>query len=102
MKKFFIQVGVGLLLAFVTLTSNLQAKDYDYAELLLKDLEEMEDAVRAILKVEGDVKAQAGEALKLIFSRPDNDNLREKVLPYVRSNLPSPEDLEALEIKLVD
>lgn len=72
------------------------AANYKYSELVIKDYDEMLEMVQTFVNKakevggedgmgnEDEAKSQLREALKLIFSRPDSDNMVAKLVPEVR------------------
>lgn len=90
-----------LVMTFLTITT-AQAANYKYNELLIKDYDDMVSLVHNLIKkgqkaesAEGDdeetnnseaIEAHR-EALKLILSRPDSDNMTAKLMPEVRREL---------------
>lgn len=83
---------------FVLLTFAIPsfAANYKYNELMIKDYDEMLEMVQSFVKKakeaagedgmanEGEALEHLREALKLIFSRPDSDNMVAKLVPEVR------------------
>lgn len=77
------------------------AENYRYSSLIIKDYDEMRQMVQSRIKKAKAVAEGAGEdsgkdaeavehlrdALKLIFSRPDNDNMVAKLTPDVKREL---------------
>lgn len=83
-----------LILTFVALFSLTSAAAmFRYSELMIKDYDEMHRMVREMVaksrKAEGDAESiePLREALKLIFSRPNSDNMIAKLIPEVRREL---------------
>ncbi len=84
---------LALLLAF---TWSAIAENYKYNELIIKDYDEMQEMVRHFVDRARDAAGEDGtsnedeavgylrEALKLIFSRPNSDNMVAKLVPEVR------------------
>ena len=84
------------LLALISFSIPAFAANYKYNELMIKDYDEMLEMVQSFVKKAKDAAGEDGtandgeaieqlrEALKLIFSRPDSDNMVAKLVPEVR------------------
>ncbi|HMN68830.1 MAG TPA: hypothetical protein PKC28_09865 [Bdellovibrionales bacterium] len=87
-----------LSLALFVFALPAQAAQFKYNELMIKDYDEMTAMVQGLVKKaralnsdDGAVDSEAiehlREALKLIFSRPNSDNMIVKLMPEVRREL---------------
>jgi hypothetical protein len=92
------------LLSFLTILTH--AATFKYGELMLKDYDEMQKMVQDFIKKSQklqnpnseettDATAPLRDALKLIFSRPDSDNMVAKLVPDVRRELSNLNAFEA-------
>jgi len=85
-----------ILLFLFALSLPAQAANYKYNELMIKDYDEMLEMVQSLVSKaktaagedgtanEDEVVGYLREALKLIFSRPDSDNMVAKLVPEAR------------------
>ncbi|MGE4133721.1 MAG: hypothetical protein AB7F86_18940 [Bdellovibrionales bacterium] len=84
------------LVLVLTLSGLAQAADYRYNELIIKDYDEMQEMVQVFIDQaraaggedgtgnEDEAISQLREALKLIYSRPNSDNMVAKLVPEAR------------------
>lgn len=105
MKKLSMSKKI-LILCSAWLWSNpLWSADYNYAELQIKNFDEMQTLVNArVKKAEGIANQNVSEAknilkdaLQLIFSRPNSDNIVTKLVAPIRSTL---KNIETYELTL--
>lgn len=97
------------LLTFATFVFCLQAQAgllFNYSQLALKDLDQMNKLVRD--KVQESKKSSSGkvvplkEALQAVYSRPNDDDLIDKVVTPLRTNLDESEAWEKTLSQLTD
>ncbi len=88
-------------LLLTILCTSAWAENYKYNTLMIKDYDEMNSLVQAHIKKarefsdgsgaatsrDGEAIEQLREALKLVFSRPNSDNMVAKITPEVRREL---------------
>lgn len=85
-------------------SSPLFAANYNYADLQLKNFEEMQSLVNSRVKKAESVanrdvneaKIILKDAMQLIFSRPNGDNMVSKLLPPIRSTLKNIEAYDSI------
>jgi hypothetical protein len=89
------------LLLLIAFSAGAAAESYKYNTLMIKDYDEMSQLVQAHVKKarsisdgsgedtsrDGEAIEELREALKLIFSRPNSDNMVAKLTPEVRREL---------------
>lgn len=94
------------LFAFVFCAQSQAGLLFNYSQLALKDLDQMSDLVSS--KINESKKAQSGkmvplkEALQAVYSRPNDDDMIEKVVGPLRSNLDELGDWEKSISQLTD
>lgn len=101
MKTAFLSIAVALTLTPIS----SQASEYLYSKLQMKNYDEMQNEVKArVQKAEKEADADADsaknrlrDALQLIFSRPNSDNMVSELVPIVRTPL---KNLDAYEEEL--
>lgn len=94
------------LLAFVFCAQSQAGLLFNYSQLALKDLDQMSDLVSS--KINESKKSQSGkvvplkEALQAVYSRPNDDDMIEKVVAPLRTSLDELGDWEKSISQLTD
>ena len=103
MKK---SIFILTILSFVFSTSAHAGLLFNYSQLLLKDLDQMNEMVLA--KVEESKKSSSGknvplkEALQSVYSRPNDDQMIDKVVAPLRTHLDELDEWERTLSQLTD
>lgn len=102
-KKIFATLALWLALFLIGPAPHVLAGNYNYADLQMKNFEEMQSRINARIK-QAELASSTNnkmatvilrDALQLIFSRPNNDNMVSQLVPPVRTLLKNLEVYES-------